>query len=219
MKLQKDPFYSFTHLPLEIETKLRANLRVFSFTAGETIFIQGASPTAVYLVANGRAKIVRFTYQGQENVLCIREAGGYFCPVPLLDRGVQLGTAVAITDVTLFSIEREVFTDLCYHSPQLLSIVQADCLAQVRHLLNRLETFAFHTVKERLAITLLEKTQEYSPAAPLRLTQQDLAGLVGASRETVSRLLKDLEDEEVISLGRGKIILKDVTKLKQIARN
>jgi len=220
MKAQKDPLHSFVNLPPKIETELRNHLRVFSFSAGESVFIQGASPKAVYLVANGRIKVVRGTPEGHESILCMRGSGDYFCPVPLLDKGKHLGTAVAITDVTLFSIDKEVFSDLCSQSPELLSVVQGDCLGEVRRLLNRLETFAFRNIKERLAITLLNEIRHQNKngtANELHLTQQDLANLVGASRESVSRILKEFERKKIVSLGRGRIILKDKQRLRQLA--
>lgn len=220
MRDKKDPLHSFANLPLQIETELRTHLRVFSFAAGDSIFIQGASPKAVYLVASGNVKVVRVTPEGYESVLCMRGAGDYFCPVPLLDKGSHLGTAVATSDVTLFSIEQNIFRDLCNRSPELLSIVQGDCLSEVRHLLNRLETFAFRNIKERLAMALLNECRHHndnSPANELRLTQQDLAGLVGASRESVSRILKELERKGIVNLGRGRITLQDIPRLRQIA--
>jgi CRP-like cAMP-binding protein len=219
MKAQKDPLHSFANLSPEIETELRSHLRVFSFSAGESVFIQGASPKAVYLVANGRVKVVRSTPEGHESILCMRGAGDYFCPVPLLDGGMHLGTAVAITDVTLFSIERETFTDLCARSPQLLAIVQGDCLSEVRNLINRLEIFAFRNVRERLAIALLNQAgleKRNGRTSELRLTQQDLADLIGASRESVSRILKEFERKNIVTLGRGRIILKDRPRLGRL---
>lgn len=219
---EKDPLHTFANLPPDIETRLRALLHVHTFEAGESIFIQGANAEAVYLVANGLVKIVRVTPEGYESVLCVRRAGDYFCPVPLLDCGAQLGTAVSISDVTIFSVERNAFNELCQESPELLSIVQGDCLGEVRRLLNRLETFAFRTIKERLAIALLREVrhQEGYTESPreLRLTQKDVAGLVGASRERVSRILKEFERKGFVILKRGRIILLDMDFLKKLAK-
>ncbi|MCP4415181.1 MAG: Crp/Fnr family transcriptional regulator [Chloroflexi bacterium] len=220
MKTQKDPLHSFANLPSEIEEALRKQLRVFSFSAGESIFIQGASPQAIYLVANGRIKVVRGTSKGHENILCMRGEGDYFCPVPLLDMGKHLGTAVAITDTTLFSIEQEIFRDLCARSPELLATVQGDCLSEVRHLLTRLEAFAFHNVRERLAIALISQLRQKNRngrSNELHLTQQDLADLIGASRESVSRILREFEHDKIVTLGRGRIILRDIPQLRQLA--
>ncbi|MCP5095403.1 MAG: Crp/Fnr family transcriptional regulator [Chloroflexi bacterium] len=219
---EKDPLHTFANLPPDIEMRLRALLHVHSFSAGDSIFVQGANAEAVYLVASGLVKVVRVTPEGYESVLCMRRAGDYFCPVPLLDKGSQLGTAVAITNVTLFSVERTAFNELCRESADLLAVVQGDCLGEVRRLLNRLETFAFRTIKERLAIALLRevKHQEaYTNASKeLRLTQQDVAGLVGASRERVSRILKAFERSGVVTLKRGRIILLDIEYLQKLAK-
>ena len=216
-----DPLHSFANLPPKIETQLRNALNVRSFDAGESIFLQGASPNAVYLVASGRVKIDRVTNEGHESILCMRGSGDYFCPVPILDGGEHLGRAVAVTDVTLFWIERQEFMDLCQDSPELLSVVQGDCLFEVRHLLHRLEAFAFRSVRERLAITLLNETRRRGtkgePANQLEITQQELAGLVGSSRESVSRTLKQMERQDILTTGRGKITIKNRIQLESLA--
>ena len=216
----KDPLHSFSHLPREIDAEIRRSLRVSNFAAGENIFMQGASPQASYLVGSGRVKIVRVTPEGHESILCVRGPGDYFCPVPLLDSGAHLGTAVAMSDVTLFWIAKDEFKYLCKKSPELLSLVQGDCLAEVRHLLNRLEAFAFKNVRERLAIALLREEQRLGSSGSLpcvvRMTQQELAGLVGTTRESVSRALKKMEREGILNLSRGKITISDAPRLKKI---
>lgn len=221
MQTEVDPLHSFSNLPPQIETRLRNALNVRNFSAGEAIFLQGAPPTAIYLVANGRVKIDRVTQEGHESILCMRGSGDYFCPVPLLDAGEHLGRAIAVTDVTLFWIERDEFMDFCQDSPELLSVVQGDCLFEVRHLLNRLEAFAFRSVRERLAITLLNETRRRgtadSPATQLEITQQELAGLVGASRESVSRTLKQMERNDILFTARGRITINNRMQLESLA--
>lgn len=222
MKQEIDPLHTFANLPPDIETRLRSLLHVHSFSPGDSVFVQGANVEAIYLMASGRVKVVRVTPEGHESVLCVRKAGDYFCPVPLLDGGSQLGTAVATTDVTLFSVERDLFKELCQESPDLLNILQGDCLGEVRRLLNLLESFAFRTIKERLAIVLLREVsqQEGNGRSPteLHLTHQEVAGLVGASRERVSRILKDFERKGVVTLKRGRIILLDLGYLQNLSK-
>ncbi len=217
----ESPLHSFSNLPPEIETRLRNALNVRNFSAGESIFLQGSSANAVYLVASGRVKIERVTPEGYESILCMRGSGDYFCPVPLLDGGGQLGRAVAVSEVTLFWVERQKFMDLCHESPELLSVVQGDCLFEVRRLLNRLEAFAFRSVQERLAITLLTETRRRgtneAPATRLDITQQDLAGLVGASRESVSRTLKQMQQQGILTTNRGRIMIENRSQLENLA--
>lgn len=220
MRHKTDHLGAFSRLPKEIEAELRESVQVITYFQGEAVFLQEDAPEAVYLVADGRIKIVRVTPEGHESILCVRGPGDYFCPVPLLDGGPQLGTAIAMSNVALLAIEREKFCDLCERSAELKAMVQGDCLAKVRHLLNRLEAFAFRNVQERVAITLLDEVQQQQSytrqPGEVRLTQQELAALVGASRERVSRVLKEMEQAGVIAQRRGRMRILDIEELKRI---
>ncbi len=210
----------FANFPEEIQAKLRSAMHVQTFAPGEPVFHQGTPATAIYAVVRGRVKIARVTPDGYESILCVRQAGEYFCPVPVLDGNAQLGTAIAMTEATVLWTECETFHALCRECPQLLSTIQGDCLAEVRYLLNRLETFAFRNIKERLAIALLDEVrhQRADEKDPIELSmlQQELAGLVGASRESVSRSMKQLERDEIVELHRGKVRILDLEKLRKI---
>jgi len=211
----------FAHLPEEIQARLGSVMHVQTFESGEPVFQQGTTATAIYAVVRGRVKVARVTPDGYESILCVRQAGEYFCPVPVLDGKAQLGTAIAMTDVTVLWVERNTFHALCRECPQLLSTVQGDCLAEVRYLLDRLETFAFRNIRERLAIALLDEVRhqhaDENDPVELSMIQQELAGLVGASRESVSRSLKQLEHDEIVELHRGKVRILDLKKLRKIA--
>lgn len=216
-----DPLRSFEHLPAEISAKLRAAMRVSNYAPGEHVFCQGDDAQAVYLVVQGRVKIVRVTPEGYESILCVRGPGEYFCPVPLLDQGEQLGSAVAMTSLSLFVLPREDFHQLCQQSLELLSVVQADCLSEVRYLLHRLEAFAFRRVRERVAIALLDQRRAQKNSSGeeniIPLTQAELAALVGAARESVSRVLKSLETDGLLAIKRGRIRILDPQRLRRIA--
>ena len=211
----------FASFPEEIQNRLRSEMHVQTCEPGEPVFFQGAPATAIYVVMHGRVKISRVTPDGHESILCVRQPGEYFCPVPVLDGGSQLGSAIAMTDVTVLWVERDKFHALCRQYPQLLASVQGDCLAEVRYLLNRLETFTFRNVTERLALALLEgiRHQRASGEDPIELNmiQQELAGLVGASRESVSRSLQRLKQAGILELQRGRVRILDLERLRKIA--
>lgn len=210
----------FANFPEEIQIKLRSEMHIQTYAPGEPIFHQGEQASAIYAVVRGRVKIARVTPDGYESILCVRQTGEYFCPVPVLDGNAQLGTAIAMTEVTVLWVVCETFHALCRKCPQLLASVQGDCLGEVRYLLNRLETFAFRNIKERLAIAVLNEVRhqrsDQIDTIELSMTQQELAGLVGASRESVSRNLKQMERDEIIELHRGKICILDLEKLRKI---
>lgn len=217
-----DSFRTIADLSSKTREELKSILRTRSFLAGESIFLQDEPSRAIYIIASGRVKIVRVNLDGNESILCVRGPGDFFCPVPLLDLGNQLGTAVAMTDVELWWVDKDDFHALCQKRPELLAMVQGDCLFEVRRLVNRLEFFAYRSIKERLAKALLEvsKHQQVHGNAgdELHLTQSELAGLVGAARESVSRVLSKLEREGVVSLRRGRVIIRNREQLRKLAQ-
>jgi len=135
---QKDVLHAFAHLPPETLAKLHELLRVQAFAAGEQVFAQGVMSSAFYIVAKGQVKITRMTPKGHESIVRMREPGEFFCPVATPDGGMELGTAVALTEAMALWAERESFVNLCHESPELLVLVQDACLSKVRHLIQRL---------------------------------------------------------------------------------
>ena len=212
----------FGNLPRNCLLRLQEIFFVKHYRSGEAIFLQGDRGHAIYFTMEGRVKIERVSPEGHPCILCMRSAGETFCPVPLLDRGAQLGTAWAVTDVTLFWGESRDFNAVAQNCPALLSVVQQGCLMEVRRVLGRMELVAFRPVKERVAVALLDELQRQAYVADdgvweLRITQQELAGLVGASRESVSRALARLEDKGLVETLRGRVLIRNRAGLEQIA--
>jgi len=203
-------------LPVDIQTRLLAAAHSETYRQGEHIFAQGDAPSAFYIVMTGRIKVVRVTREGYENILCVRGPGDHFCPVSLLDRGDQLGRAEAMTDCSVLRIKKDDFLQLCDECPELLALVQGDCLAEVRRLLHRLEVIAFRSVEQRVAYALLASSQREGSDV-LRLTQQELGALIGASRESVSRTLSVFEGRGLVHLKRGRVTIANRRRLEEIA--
>ncbi len=211
----------FEKLSEETANQLKLVLHPRPFRKDERIFVQGAPSKAIYFIIEGRIKIARVTHDGNEIILCMRCPGDIFCPVPVLDMGDQLGTAVALTDGKLYWVEKDVFKKLCARFPDLLALVQGDCLFEVRRLLGRMESYAYRGIQERLALALLEALEQNKvqgiPGNTIRLKQTDLAGIVGTSRESISRTLSQFEDQGILRTSRGLVQVFDPEKLSQIA--
>ena len=107
----------------------------------------------------GWSEKMRITSDGNELILCMPGPGEPFCPVTLLDGGPQLGTAFAVSDVSLLHCNRQAFDALCEKYPEVLSAVRAACLGEVRRLAQRLELRSFASLKKRLAAVLLDATR------------------------------------------------------------
>ncbi len=215
-------------LPLELRSlsapalqKLIPILHEREVGPGQPIFHQDHATDAIYWLLEGRVKITRVTPEGYESVLCVRNPGESFCPVAALDGGPQLGTAVALGRTRLAWADRQAFQDLCREHPELAAIVQGACLLEVRRLMHRLETFAFRNVEQRLALVLLSELRrapDGTPPVELRLTRQELAGLAGTTRESVSRALQRLQRAGALQARRGSVTILDPDHLRRLVR-
>jgi len=210
----------FDCLAPKLQESLRGLLHQQTFASGEHLFSQGAATTSFYIIAEGRVKVTRVTAQGDEIILCVRGPGQFLCPVTTLDGGSQLGRAEALTDTSVLRAERDSLAALCQQHPELLGIVVQSCLWEVRHLVERVELLASQGVQRRLARMLLiyiGRQVQGSSVNEVPLTHQDLGALIGASRESVSRALAQLQREGSVSLTRGRVIILDRERLQSRA--
>jgi len=216
-----DVFGAFSHLRPELKDKLKLLFEQHRYSPRQVIFLQGDPTESVYFVAQGQIKMTRVAKGGFESVLCVRRPGEYFCPVSVLDQGPQLGTAEAMCEVVLLEADRVEFNALCEENPELLAMVQGTCIGEVRTLMQRVEAFAFRNIPERLAMTILEESHRQrsngKPADEIRITQQELAGLVGASRESISRTMTRMEEDGMVRAGRGRIQIIDRQQLSELS--
>jgi len=192
-----------------------------AFPTGGQIFAQGDPASGLYIVVSGRVKITRITNNGQEMILCLLGPGGCFCPLPVLDEGSQLGTSQAVTDVTLLCAKAAEFREFYRNNRQLFEVLIQTCLQDMRRLAERLESLTFESLKMRLARVLLEKSVPAQTGQTtldeIRLTQQELAQLVGVSRESVSHLLAMWQREDILTLKRRHVIIHRRDMMEQLA--
>jgi len=204
-----------------VQSSLRGIMHEVSFPAREQIFAQGDPASSLYIVVSGRVKVMRVTSDGSEMILCMLGPGGCFCPLPILDGGSQLGMAQAATDVTLLCAKAADFRKFCHTHPQLADALTQTCLQDMRRLVSRLELITFKSLKKRLATVLLEQSfpvqTGYTTLDEIHLTQQELAQLVGVSRESVSHLLAMWEREDLLIQKRRRVIIRRRDIIEQLA--
>ncbi|MGE5139141.1 MAG: Crp/Fnr family transcriptional regulator [Rudaea sp.] len=208
------------YLPAAGREKLERLLHDRTCSPGERIFAQDAVPEGIYFLAEGSVKIVRLTSEGHETVLCVRGPGEYFCPLTVLDGQGQLGSAIAMTPVRLLWAERAEFYELASEHEEIKELLSSACLAEIRHLVSRLETSTFERIQAKVIHALLAAVPKSGWTKPhqIRLTHQEIAGLAGTTRESASRVLSHLESEGLVRLARGRITIYDVDKLEKAHR-
>jgi CRP/FNR family cyclic AMP-dependent transcriptional regulator len=205
----------------DIQSALFEIMREVSFSAGDQIFAQDDPASKFFVVVSGRVKVMRVTSDGHEMILCMITSGGCFCPLAVMDEGSQLGMAQAATDVTLLCAQATDFRAFYQNNLQLADKMMKTCLHDMRRLVGRLESLTFESLKMRLARILLEKSVsvpiDHTTRDEIHLTQQEIAQLIGVSRESVSHLLAVWERENALVLKRGRVIISHRDILEQLA--
>jgi CRP/FNR family transcriptional regulator len=162
------------------------------YQAGATIFEEGAASAGVHVVTEGMVRIYRVSPEGRTHTLSLLTPLATFNEVSAVDGLANPYTATAVTQASVFRIGYAPFMELLTRNPDLLQhYVQA--LAQVnREYIERLEDMTFRTIPSRLAKLFLHESTYAIADTPSKLTQEDLASILGTTREVVGRALRGL---------------------------
>jgi CRP-like cAMP-binding protein len=183
-----------------------------SYPRNNILFYHGDPCDAVYIVLAGRVKISLMNEEGREMVLSAPGPGDVFGLVGALDGAEHIGTAIVASDCRLARVPRERFTSWFEQRPHLHHPVLTEFAGMLRKAYEKLGEQALLPVKRRLLGALLELARSQGTpsgvdgVAFVRPTHQELAELVGSSREVISRLLKELIEEEDDLSVQGRVI-------------
>jgi CRP-like cAMP-binding protein len=183
---------------------------------GEIILFEGDPANTLYFVVAGVVKVFKTSVDGKEQILQIIRPGESFNDVPVFSDGVNLASAEALGAVVLNMIRKsDLEVILREHSQVALNVIRV--LSQrVQHLVSLVEDLSFRNVTGRVAKILLEYAGDGTGKNP-RLTQQDMAAMIGTAREMVGRSLKTLEEGGIIRMERHRIIIINQATLREIA--
>lgn len=192
--------------------------------AAGTIFHSPEDAAEVlFILKKGRVKLYQLTPDGRALTMHIYEAGSVFGEMSLLGQGMHGAFAQAITPCTLCLMSREHVQRLLFGDPRIAMRI-AEALGQrLASAENRLLDFAFRRVPERLARLLLQLAQphrsllSFTQRMEVRYTHEELADMIGTTRETVTKLLNDMRALGYVELQRGRVTLLDLNGLQRIA--
>lgn len=199
--------------------RLEAKSRVRKFAKGELVYLPTDSNSSVCLLTGGRVKIYHLTGDGKQAVLGLIDPGELFGELAVFDEGVREEFAEAMDAATVVLIPREEIVQLMTeHSEVSLGVTKLMGLRR-RRIEQRLKSLLFRSNRERLVHLLLELAEKYGrPSVDgvllnVKLSHQDLASIIGSTRETVTVLLGELQSAGTLTIVRRKIILGDLAEL------
>jgi CRP-like cAMP-binding protein len=208
---------------------LASHLRPRRFRRGEVIFHQDDPGDSLHVVTSGAVKIVLPSTGGEEAIIATVHAGDFFGELALLDGVARSATATAVEPTETLSLPREPFLEEIGRSASLRDVLLRSLAGELRRLTGHVEELHFLDLAGRLASRLVHLAQEADPG-PARtadgkleatldwpFTQSDLAAMIGATRQSVNRLLSDLVDRGLVRIDRDTLVITDLERLERLA--
>ncbi|MBO0776184.1 MAG: Crp/Fnr family transcriptional regulator [Actinobacteria bacterium] len=214
----------FRALDEEGARSLRAGVTEVRLARGDRLFGEGDGGDRLYVILDGKIKLTRAAADGRENLLSVLGPGEMFGELSLFDPRPRTSSAVAVTDARLAALAHDSLRNWLTGRPDVaLHLLQA--LAQrLRRTNDVMADLVFTDVPGRVAKALLDLADRFGEQQPEGLqvrhdlTQEELAQLVGASRETVNKALADFAARGWLQLSAKSVLILDAGRLAKRAR-
>lgn len=214
----------FLALDPEGAAALRASLTERAVAKGEIIFQEGEPGDRLYVILEGKVKLGRSSNDGRESLLAILGPGEMFGELSLFDPGPRTSTATALTDAVILALSNEQLRPWLAGRPEVAAALLQALARRLRRTNEAMADLVFSDVPGRVAKALMDLGEKFGEITAEGLmvthdmTQEELAQLVGASRETVNKALADFAQRGWIRLESRQVMILDVERLGRRAR-
>lgn len=214
----------FSALDDEAARSLRNSMVALKLNKGQTLFKEGEEGDRLYVVVHGKIKLGRSSSDGRENLLSILGPGEMFGELSLFDPEPRTSTATAVTDARLVSLAHDAVIGLLSSNPQTSLELLRRLAQRLRKSNEVLADLVFADVPGRVAKAIMDLGERFGVQKDdgfhvnHDLTQEELAQLVGASRETVNKALADFAARGWLKLEPRAVLVTDTERLSKRGR-
>ena len=206
--LQRDELLKFAELTRER-----------TYPKGSVILFQGDPGDSLYVLRQGRAKVVLIGEDGREVILGVLEPGAHFGELALIDDQPRSAHVIAMEDSQLLILRREDFRRRVEANPSVAWALLTELSRRLRRADQKIGGLVLLDVPGRISRLLLDLSAESSNATIEKpLTHQTIAQMIGSSRETVSRAMKEFQEEGLIRVERRRIAVANRDALEKRAQ-
>jgi CRP-like cAMP-binding protein len=213
--------FLFGKLPQADLDALLLHARAERYPAGRVIFTKGSPGRSMMAILKGSVRISTPSPAGPDIVLTMLSAGEVFGEIALLDGADRTADATAITDCELLVLDHRDFVPFLERRADLCLLLLRLLCQRLRRTDQQVQEAMFGRLEGRIAMALVRLAQDAPSAASnsvaLRITQQELAGMVGAARESVNKQLHVWQKEGVLRLGKRLIEIDDLDALEALS--
>ena len=203
---------------------LRRQMAEVKLSRGEHLFMEGDDGDALYVVIDGKMKLTRAAADGRENLLSVIGPSEMFGELSLFDPRPRTSSASAVTDATVAALGHDALRPWLLERPEVSMHMLQALARRLRRANDVMADLVFTDVPGRVAKNLLDLAERFGEQdrdglhVHHDLTQEELAQLVGASRETVNKALADFAARGWLQISARSVLILDIERLRRRAR-
>lgn len=195
------------------------------YQRNQVLFIEGDLNRTLYFILSGSVKVYQLTRDGRERIAALHGAGDFAGEISFADGGTYPVSAEVLEDADIATFRWRDFHDIAREHPEVWLALLELTASQLRQAQADMQAFALHSAPARLAGKLLDladafgKVNDVGIELELELNREQLGSLVGTSRETTTRVLRQFEEEHVIHLDGPKVTIVKPFILQAMSEN
>lgn len=204
----------------ELEQLISKERKVSLLKKKQYLFMEGNRPTSLYFLGKGKIKAFKSNDEGREYITHLYKEGDFIGYLDLMEETNYRESAMAMEEAEVYIIPKDEFFSLLYRNRDVATKfikILSDSLVDRE---DRLLKLAYNSVRKRVAeaLLLVEKQYEWNEGSKkqIAISREDLASIVGASKETVIRTLADFKDEKLIDSQGSRITILNMDKLERM---
>lgn len=188
----------------------------------EFIVREGDPGGTFYIILDGSVAVTRVASDGRETILSILKSNDFFGEMSLFDSSLRSASIKTLSDVKVGVIDEKAFLDVLERSPKIARYLVTALSQRLRAANQLIAATTSQDIRARLASLLLNLSQSFGEKAEngvkitLRLTNQEMANMIGTTRETVNRTLNRFWDEKLIDMRTSHVIVVEPEKLRSL---
>jgi len=199
----------FSGISTEALSELADLMKKMTFKKNEVIITQGDKTRSLFIITSGRMKVYANDEDGSQTIFTFLTQGSFFGELSLLDDAPRSASVIAVESSTALNLSHQNFNIFLSSHPEICPSLFKALTARIRKMDDTICTLTSRDIYGRLVQALYNQATEQDDGTLItqRLTHQDLADMIGSSREMISRIFKDLKKGEYISIEKKRVII------------
>jgi CRP/FNR family transcriptional regulator, nitrogen oxide reductase regulator len=219
--IHKLPF--FKHLSHDTIKEINSLFNDIQYSADDTIYFSGDVATRLCVIASGSVKLIKQNKSGSNTLVDILRQGEFFGNLDPFGNTLYQETTIVQTSSCIMKIDTKDFRSILTKHPSVSLLILDIMSNRLREAQEQIRQLSTIPVEGRIAYTLFKLSQKLGEQKDIGLliqiplSREDIAGMTGTTPETASRIISQLQKENIIQTGRKWVAIKNINKLKKLA--